>query len=82
MDKQIPYILVVDDDPNMTGTVGDILKLKGFEPVTALSGRDALRMLEDHHIEVALIDLRLGKYPGLMCCARSKPARLKQNASC
>ena len=65
MDKQIPYILVVDDDPNMTGTVGDILKLKGFEPVTALTGRDALRMLEDHHIEVALIDLRLGEVSGL-----------------
>lgn len=45
--------------------MGQSVKLKGFEPITALSGRDALRRLEGHHIEVALIDLRLGEVSGL-----------------
>ncbi|MBI5965344.1 MAG: PAS domain S-box protein [Chloroflexi bacterium] len=65
MNNQTPRILIVDDDPNMLGTVSDIFKLKGFEPVSALTDSDALAQVQKHHIDVALIDLRLGKASGL-----------------
>ncbi len=65
MDKRTPHILIVDDDPNFIGSMSDILRLKGFEPLAALTGDSALKSIEQHHINVALIDLRLGKISGL-----------------
>ncbi|MBI5352975.1 MAG: PAS domain S-box protein [Chloroflexi bacterium] len=65
MDKLVPNILIVDDDLNMTGTVRDILESRGFNPITALNQDHALAQIEEHQIDVALIDLRLGKESGL-----------------
>ncbi|MBI5945415.1 MAG: GAF domain-containing protein [Chloroflexi bacterium] len=65
MDKYSPRILIVDDDPNMIGTISDILKAKSFEPIRAMSGGEALAKVEGQHVEVALIDLRLGDMPGM-----------------
>lgn len=65
MDKQSPRILIVDDDPNMIGTISDILKAKGFEPIRAMSGGEALAQIQEQHVEVALIDLRLGDASGM-----------------
>ncbi len=65
MNKQTPYILIVDDDPNLLGAVSDILKLKGFKPVTAMTGDEAMARVREHHMDVALIDLRLGGASGL-----------------
>ncbi|NOT06555.1 MAG: PAS domain S-box protein [Anaerolineales bacterium] len=64
--EKIPHILIVDDDPNLIGSVSDILKVKGFEPVTAMTGESALKSIEQYHFEVALIDLRLGDMSGLV----------------
>ena len=72
MDKQIQHILVVDDDPNMIGTVSDILLTKGFEPLTALTGSEALFLAGEHYIAAALIDLRLGDMDGLEVLRRLK----------
>ena len=65
MDKQTPYILIVDDDPNMIGAISDILSTKGYEPLTAQTGAEALALVGEHLIEAALIDLRLGDMDGL-----------------
>ena len=65
MDNKIPHILIVDDDANLLETMSDILKLKGFEPVTAQTGGMALELLEKHHFELALLDLRLEDMSGL-----------------
>ncbi len=65
MDKTRPRILVVDDDDRLLMTMSDILLLKGFEPVLARSGVEALARVEEQPVEVALIDLRLGETSGL-----------------
>jgi PAS domain S-box-containing protein len=65
MDEQTPHILIVDDDPNMTGTISDILIAKGYQPTSALSGAKALTQVEEHQLQVALIDLRLGDMSGM-----------------
>jgi len=65
MDNKIPHILIVDDDPNLLGTLRDILKLKGFEPVIASTGAAALAQLEQHPFDLALVDLRLDDMSGL-----------------
>ena len=58
-------ILIVDDDSNLRKTLGDILKLKGYEVVGARTGRDAIKSASQRSFPVALIDLRLADMPGL-----------------
>ena len=35
-------ILIVDDEPNIIGTVAPLLRSRGYEVLTAMSGRAAL----------------------------------------
>lgn len=63
MDK--PRIIIVDDDPNLTKTLTDILKLKGFEAYAAGNGADGLAWMEDNPASLALIDLGLPDIPGI-----------------
>lgn len=65
MEKQAPHILIVDDDPNMVGTVSDILRIKGYEPLAAKTGAEAITCIDEVDVEVALVDLRLGDMDGL-----------------
>ena len=45
--------------------MGDILRIKGFEPIPVSSGGAALEIVSQQEIHVVLIDLRLGDIPGL-----------------
>ena len=58
-------ILIVEDDPKTRKTLSDILKAKGYSPMTADSGREALDRLKEAIPVVALIDLKLEDMSGL-----------------
>jgi len=60
-----PHILLVDDDPNLLETLGEILRVKGFDPVLAQTGALALTYTRREVFEVVLIDLKLGDMSGL-----------------
>lgn len=55
-------ILVVDDEEAMRETLGDILTELGHEVVVARDGREAISLVDENVIDVALIDVRM---PGL-----------------
>jgi signal transduction histidine kinase len=60
-------VLVVDDDAHMLKTIRDILRLRGYSPVTAGTGLEALefaRELRDG-LAVALVDLKLPDMDGI-----------------
>ena len=59
------HILILDDDANLRKTLGDILRIKGFDPVTLETGEQALERIHTEEFSVALIDLRLEDMPGL-----------------
>jgi two-component system CheB/CheR fusion protein len=59
MNRKIPRILIVDDDSDLLATMSDILKMRGFESVSAQTGNAALAQFEDYDFDAALIDLRL-----------------------
>jgi len=61
----VDTILIVDDDTNLRKTLGDILKLKGYEAAGASSGQEAIKLIRQKAFPVALIDLRLVDMPGL-----------------
>ena len=65
MDNQLPRILILDDDTSLLVTLVDILKGKGYEPISVQTGAAALEKVEQISIDVALIDLRLGDISGL-----------------
>ena len=60
-----PTIAVIDDDPNVRKTLTDILKVKGYEPLSAKDGAEGLVLLRQHRPQVVLIDLGLPDMSGL-----------------
>jgi DNA-binding NtrC family response regulator len=55
-------VLIVDDDQNMTRTLGDILAASGFAAETATNALEGLRILEAKPCQVVLTDIRM---PGM-----------------
>ena len=61
-DSQPPRILIVDDDePHRTSLLA-LLRLVGYECLSAGSGSEALALLEQHHVDLLLLDLLM---PGM-----------------
>jgi two-component system response regulator MprA len=63
-------ILVVDDDPAVSSSLGRALRLEGYEVETAGDGVSALRMLALDHPDAMVLDLGLPDLDGLEVCRR------------
>ena len=58
-------ILIVDDDSKSRKILCDILKAKGYLPISASKGKEAVGKFKEEIPVVALIDLKLGDMYGL-----------------
>ncbi|MBU4296014.1 MAG: response regulator [Desulfobulbaceae bacterium] len=58
-------VLIVDDEPMLRQTLEDILKYRGFAPVSAGTGRQGLEELVRQEFPVVLLDLRLEDMSGM-----------------
>lgn len=66
MPQARPLIALVEDDPLVRVPIAYGLQDAGFEVVAAASGPEALTVLEDRRIAVAVVDVRLeGRMNGL-----------------
>lgn len=70
--KRSVSILVIDDDANLRKTLSDILRVKGYHPILAGSGAEALGAMAQNTVGLALVDLRLPDMSGLEVMARIK----------
>ena len=52
-------ILIVDDEPAVLNVVAKMVERLGYKAVIALTGRDALQILEKEDIELLLLDVVL-----------------------
>ena len=52
-------ILIVDDDRNFRENLSGILRDEGYIPVTASTGKEAMKRALEDEFAVALVDLRL-----------------------
>lgn len=68
-------ILIVDDDPKIRKTFTDVLKAKGYAPVTAATGKETLDRVEEEAPAVAVIDLKLEGISGLEVIKEIKQRR-------
>ncbi len=55
-------ILIVDDDPDMCETLGDILEDKGFAVTLAQDGKKAIELMRRGHFDLILVDIMM---PGM-----------------
>jgi CheY-like chemotaxis protein len=58
-------ILIVDDDPSVTETFERMLRLEGYQVVTALSAEAGLNQAERSHPHAIILDLRMPLVDGL-----------------
>ncbi len=58
-------ILVVDDEPNLRRVLRAQLERDGYDVHTAEDGEQALALLEDHHIDLVITDLRMPRLDGM-----------------
>lgn len=58
-------ILVVDDSPVIQRLLGHILRANGYAVHMAANGNDALALLRDQVIDIAIIDLAMPEMDGL-----------------
>ncbi len=66
------HILLVEDNPRFLNALADRIRLQGYEPLTALDGKEALDILQTKTVHLAIIDQRLPDMDGLDLIARVK----------
>lgn len=65
-----PYILAVDDDPDVLGTLYRTLRREGYEVERAASGLEALRMLAERRPDLVILDIIMPGLDGLTVCRK------------
>jgi two-component system KDP operon response regulator KdpE len=59
---------VVDDEPNILATLAPLLRARGYEVLTAMSGRAALETVEREKPDLIVLDLGLPDIDGVDIC--------------
>jgi CheY-like chemotaxis protein len=55
----VPHILVVDDDPDILATIEHILRVEGYQVVSARNGQEALALLDSVRPNLIILDLMM-----------------------
>ena len=63
-----PTILVVDDEPNILGTLAPLLRSRGYDVVTAMNGRAAIETAARDKPDLIVLDLGLPDMDGVEVC--------------
>ena len=66
------HILVVDDNPNNREIVTRQLEQNGFSVLTAENGAEALEAVNDHPVDLVLMDVMMPVMDGIEACKRLK----------
>ncbi|MFH1489628.1 MAG: response regulator, partial [Pseudomonadota bacterium] len=65
MKEKNRLFLIVDDEPDMCWALEHILKKEGLSSLKAISGQQALEMLNKHPFELVFLDAKLPDAEGL-----------------
>jgi DNA-binding NtrC family response regulator len=58
-------ILIVDDNPNMSSLLSEMLEVFDYESVRAANGNDALEQLVDGEFSLVITDMRMPNMTGM-----------------
>jgi CheY-like chemotaxis protein len=67
-----PYILVVDDDPDLVETVAMMLESKGCEVGRAYDGVEGNESIKERRPDLIILDVMMPRKDGYMLCAELK----------
>ena len=68
-------LLLVDDEKKFLDTIADRIRLKGFEPLLAANGKEALEFARQKKIDAAVVDLKMPDMDGLVVITKLKELR-------
>jgi DNA-binding response OmpR family regulator len=68
-------ILAVDDEKNLLELLMRVLGKRGFKVTTALSGTEALRLLDKEPFQLAIVDIKMGPLNGVQLLKEIKDRR-------
>jgi two-component system KDP operon response regulator KdpE len=63
-------ILVVDDEPTILATIVPLLRSRGYDVCTAMTGRAALEAVDRDEPDVIILDLGLPDIDGVVVCSQ------------
>jgi two-component system KDP operon response regulator KdpE len=63
-----PRILIVDDEPNILGTLAPLLRTRGYEVFTAMNGKSAIETVDRDKPDLIVLDLGLPDLDGVEVC--------------
>jgi DNA-binding response OmpR family regulator len=69
-EKQIPVILIVDDNPQNLQVLGRLLQESGYEIEFAVNGESALEWLNAGKFDLVLLDLNMPGMNGFEVCTK------------
>ncbi|MBQ9119359.1 MAG: response regulator transcription factor [Lachnospiraceae bacterium] len=64
------YILIADDNPDITDVLAAYAAKEGYEPVIASDGEEALTKFEQYSPEIILLDVMMPKLDGYAVCRK------------
>lgn len=65
-------ILLVDDEERLLNSIAKRISLQGFTPLKALSGAEAIGIVEKTHVDLAIVDLKMPDMDGLVTITKLK----------
>ena len=57
-------LMVVEDDKSTAKLMKAVLELSGYKVISASDGLDALKMMENHHIDLIVLDVMMPNMDG------------------
>ena len=67
---KLPHILVVEDDPGISGLIARYLRANNCRVTLTGSGREVDRLIDDNRIDLIVLDLMLPGEDGMSLCKR------------
>jgi DNA-binding response OmpR family regulator len=74
-----PYILVVDDDPDLVETVAMMLESKGCEVGMAYDGIEGEESIKERRPDLVILDIMMPRKDGYILCAEMKAQEQTRN---
>ena len=74
-----PYILVVDDDPDLVETVAMMLESKGCDVGMAYDGIEGEESVKERRPDLVILDIMMPRKDGYILCAEMKAQEETRN---
>lgn len=69
-------VLIAEDEPLMQDILADYLQFEGYETLIASNGMEVLELLQNHRVDLILLDVMMPGLDGFSVCRAIRKKRL------